>query len=1375
MRAGTISAAELLLKRLAEEAAQIRRGLPEDSPGGALWAAEAFGRQCGEMLDDLRDVAGWLQVVHAAAQPWKPGEPEKGREIYRLTEALRSLEGEASLRKIAELPRTILPILDGIAAGAGDEGQRGWLAALREALIESARHAAEQQKTIEELADRAFGLSQMDLEFLFDPSRDQLAIGFNVSERRRDGSFYDLLATEARLGSFVGIATEQLPQEHWFALGRRLTMAGGHPALLSWSGSMFEYLMPLLVMPTYEETLLDQTYRSVVRRQIAYAQSRGVPWGISESGYNSTDAQLNYQYRAFGVPGLGYKRGLSDDLVIAPYATVMALMIYPRESAENLQRLAGEGVMGNYGFYEAVDYTPSRVPAGQTRAVVRSFMAHHQGMSLLSLAYAMLDKPMQRRFLADPLLRANTLLLQERIPRTAPAYPQSAELEEPPQRAGSPEGAVRTFISPNTRVPEVHLLSNGRLHVMISNAGSGWTKWNDLALTRWRVDPTRDCWGSYCYLRDLDTGKYWSAAHDPTLKKADRYEVHFVQGRAEFRRTDEDIDTRMDISVSPEADVELRRVVITNRSSRRRRIEITSYAEVVLSPAAADAAHRAFGNLFVQTEIVPEREAIICTRRPRSESEKPPFMLHVMTVKGKTAGEATYETDRAKFIGRGRNLTSPLAMESAAALSGSQGAVLDPVVAIRRVIVLEADETAQVDLVTGISETRQGAMALVEKYRDPRLGDRVFEMAWTHSQVVLGILNASESDAQVFGRLQSAIVYPNRLRRADAAILARNKRGQSGLWGYGISGDLPIVLLRIGDQGRMDLVRQMVQAHAYWRMKGLAVDLVIWNEDQGGYRQAVQDQIMGIIAAGPEAHMVDRPGGVFVRRSEQMPEEDRVLFLTAAQAVISDAAGTLAEQMSHRARPGPQVPLLQPAQKRGTETPGAGGAARAIADAHNLRFFNGCGGVTPDGKEYIIRTDRAHPTPAPWCNVIANSRIGTVISESGSAYTFVDNAHEYRLTPWTNDAVSDPAGEAFYIRDEESGEFWSPTPLPAKGGGTADAYTTRHGFGYSIFECVHAGIHSELTIFVAGDAPVRFATLKLRNDSGRMRRISATGYWEWTLGELRDKTMMHIVTEVDAETGALFARNRYQPDFGGYVAFADVAEPYRTLTGDREEFLGRNGTLAEPAAMRRVRLSGKVGAGLDPCGAIQVPLELAPMHEEQVVFILGAGRDEREARELVRRFRGSQQASRELQATWDFWNHTLGGIHVETPDMAVNMMTNGWLGYQTLASRMWGRSGFYQSGGAYGFRDQLQDAMGIMHLVPHVLREHLLRAAGRQFVEGDVQHWWHPPTGRGVRTNFSDDYLWLPLAVARYVRAMGDTGVLEARTPILEGAGRQGG
>lgn len=1261
---------------------------------------------------------------------------------------------------------------------------------------EAAQLAQARIEELQRLAHIAGQCAQMDFRFLYDSQRHLLSIGYNATEHRLDSGYYDLLASEARLANFVAIAQNQLPKESWFALGRLITEVDGDAALLSWSGSMFEYLMPQLVMPSYADTLLERTAQTSVRRQIEYGRQRNVPWGISESAYNMVDAYSNYQYRAFGVPGLGLRRGLANDLVIAPYASMLALMVAPKAACENLQRLSDAGFGGRHGLYEAIDYTPERLPRGQTHALIRSYMAHHQGMGLLSLSYVLHEQPMQKRFAADTEFQATILLLQERIPRTGAYHPHVQEAATTGVDTGIDETRLRILRSVDMGWPAVQLLSNGRYHVMLSSAGGGYSRCGDMAVTRWREDGTRDHWGSFCYLRDVESGSYWSTAYQPTAVEVENHEAIFSDGKAEFRGRKHDFEMHTEIAVSPEDDVELRRLIVSNRSRVTRSIEITTYAELVLAPGISDELHPAFSNLFAQTELLPDLQAILGTRRPRSLQEKPPWGFHLLAVHGADIDAISYETDRARFIGRCNDLRRPDALTRDVALSNSAGSVLDPIFAIRCRLTLKRGQSATIDMVTGMTFAREECSALIDKYRDRHLADRVFDLAWTHSQVVRRQLNATQFDAQTFERLASLLIYAHPFLRAEQSILLRNAQGQSGLWSQAISGDHPIVLVQIAAPENIELVRQMVQAHAYWHLKGLTVDLVIWNDDQTGYRQQMQDQIMGLISAGAEANVIDRPGGIFVRSTSLIPHDQRNLVQTVARIIVRDSEGSLDEQVRRKVPKKPVARLFRQSSKatadkaaEKTQTFGldaADGSQRSelrapgssLSDSwpflpvlEPVAYENGIAGFAADGREYVIRLQPGITTPAPWANVIANAGFGCVLSESAPGYSWGENAHEYRLTPWHNDPVSDSCGEAFYLRDEDSGQVWSPSPLPCRGSGL---YRTRHGFGYSVYEHAEGSISSELWVFVDRDDAVKYSVLKLRNDGRQRRRLSVTGYVEWILGDRHAATQMTVISERDGDSGVLLARNPYNTEFVGRVAFFDAelldsdAQEFG-FTCDRAEFIGRNGSLRAPDALLRERLSGRLGAGLDPCAAIQTRLVLEANEEQELVFRLGMGRDRTAALDLAKRSRGIPVAREALEKVRGYWQRTLGTVEVETPDPSIDTLANGWLMYQTIACRFFARSGYYQSGGALGFRDQLQDCMAMLHAEPELARAHLLRSAAHQFPQGDVLHWWHPPLNRGVRTHCSDDYLWLPLATCRYIEITGDRGVLEEIAPYVEG------
>ncbi len=1273
-----------------------------------------------------------------------------------------------------------------------------WVASLPEiapaTLREFAEQSAEAARLVERLraiAERAYTYaSEMDFRFLMNEERKLFAIGFQQTTHALDGSYYDLLASEARLASFMAIAKNDVPVEHWFHLARSLTHAAGAPALVSWSGSMFEYLMPLLVMRSFPFTMLAQTCEGAVIRQRAYGADRRVPWGVSESAYNVRDRHHTYQYRAFGVPDLALKRGLGRDLVVAPYASVIAAMVSPGPALANLAQLEQLGALGPYGFRDAIDYT--RPATAQPFAVVGAYMAHHIGMSLVALTNVLTSGVWQRRFHADPVVRSAELLLHERIPRRLVLRePQRTRPDEAMPEADLDQPAVRRFDTPDTPQPHIALLGEPSYTIMVSHCGSGYSRYDALAVTRWRADGCRDATGQFQYVKDLSAGRVWSAAHQPVCAPPDWYHADLATDRVTFRRADGVIETSTEIAVVPEDSAEVRRVTVTNNSDRARDVELTSYGEIVLAPPEADRAHPAFGNLFVETEWHAWCNAITATRRPRAATEARLWCVHVVATGDELVGPVTCETDRARFVGRGRSTRDPAAMERDGPLSGTTGAVLDPIVALRARVRLRPGQSAAVAFTTLIATTSERAFELADRYRDPHAAQRALDLAWTSSQIELRELGLSPTDSAVAQELAGFLFYGNPALRAPQAELRRNRGSQPLLWAHGISGDWPILLATIESADGLPTLRQLLAAHRYWRRHGMTVDLVVLNANPSDYQQDLSERISAAVFAISDSSLFDRPGGIFLRGRDRLGPEELLMLRATARAHIPCDGRSLGRIL---ATAGPdEAPEdeelaaefeARPPERSGSRVvrvvkligsrlpdliapltgPLTGDGRKEEEEPAPAAPANGFGALAEDGR-YVIQVQGDRLPPAPWSNVIANAQGGCLITERGGGFTWALNSQFYRLTPWHNDPVSDTVSEVVYLQDEETGDLWSATPGPVR---TEIAYTVQHGPGATSFEHRHQGLAAHLTIGMAPEAPVKLGLLRLTNTGARTRRLRVTTYVEWTVGVLREHTQHQVRTSFDREQGAIFARNTYDPQFAGWVAFHAMTEPVTAWTASRQEFIGRNGAASAPAALTPAgQLGGISGAGIDPCAALQSVVELEPGATRDIAIVLGAGEDEASARGYLAEYLDVARGRAAVNGTIAAWTERLGVITVRTPEPSFDAMVNRWTLYQALSCRIWGRSALYQSSGAYGFRDQLQDVMALVYAEPAVAREHILRAAGRQFLEGDVQHWWHPPSGRGVRTRFSDDLVWLPHVVDHYITSTGDASVLEESAPFL--------
>ncbi|HKK45933.1 MAG TPA: glucoamylase family protein, partial [Balneolaceae bacterium] len=1198
----------------------------------------------------------------------------------------------------------------------------------------------------------------MDFTLVFNANRELFSIGYNVDHAIQDKGTYDLLASEARLASFIAIAKGDIPPEHWFRLSRRLTSIEKNEILLSWGGTIFEYLMPLLFMSRYDKTLLSHTYEQVVNWQKNYGALRHKPWGFSESGYNILSLELHYQYRAFGAPGLGLRRGLAEDYVVAPYASMLAMMVHPEEALKNLEELQEEGAYGTNGFYESIDYTPGRVNNdGEEKAIVKMYMAHHQGMSLLALINVIKDNFIQHLFHSHPLVQACELLLQERIPRGIPIKePRPIDVELEPAEEEKVELSVdhAGIEDLNATPPRTHILSNGRYSTLLTHSGTGYSYYNDIMLTRWRSDVVQDPYGKFFYIRDLETGEYWSVSHQPVKRKPDRYDTWYHAGKVQYARVDQWIESFTEVCVSPEDDIELRKITLTNYSDRVRKIELTSYAEVVLNKFESDRAHTSFSNLFVQTEYIKEHHSVLAKRRPRAKGEEPEWLVHTIASEDLEDVQNTLqiETERVNFIGRNRTLANPRVMDGNVQLSGTVGNVRDPILSIRRIVTLEPGQKKNITFGLGREKSREAAIAMADRYDNPYATDRVFELASIYGSVELEHLGLSGEQAHYFQNLSGYLLFNSEAFRADEAVLKKNRKLQSDLWTHGISGDVPILVYHIDETKFVKEVSLLLKGHAFWRHKGLLIDIVIINDHPPSYVDELQEAIMQEIQISSERHRYRDKGRVFLLRSDQLSLEDRILIDSVARVVLKGKLPKLDQISAPGIEEWQQKQTYEPIdlwEYHEQETP----------DNSDLTFFNGYGGFTKNGKEYVIRLNtnpddkKLIHTPAPWINVISNPTFGFITSEIGSDYTWSRNSRENKITPWSNDAVMDPPGEVLYIRDEDQKLFWSPTPGPVPG---SHFYEIRHGFGYSNWRSRVLNIEQEVTKWVAKDDPVKVIRLRLQNTDLMPKTLSVFHYLDWVLGIFREDSTRHLTSSYDESLHTIFVRNPYNNEFAGRLAFAGfyTAEGIDSSfqTSDRMAFIGRNRNLKNPRALAYDEAFEKrFGVGFESCAASKLGLDLDSGSSVDLYFFVGETSSENKARELINKYRNIEAIEGSFKNVKDYWHNKLGRISIQSPIPEMDFMENGWLQYQNIACRMWARSGFYQASGAFGFRDQLQDSTAACYLDPDLSRNQILLHAAHQFVEGDVLHWWHPPTDRGIRSRISDDLLWLPYVTAFYI------------------------
>ncbi len=1212
---------------------------------------------------------------------------------------------------------------------------------------------------IEVLRNKASNMvDDMNFTMLYEERRGLFSIGYDVEGSSLGECYYDLLASEARQASFMAIAKGDVDTKHWFKLGRAMAVIGNHTGLVSWCGTMFEYLMPLLIMKSYPNTLLKQTYIAVVEGQKRYGKTMNIPWGISESAYRNFDTNLNYQYKAFGVPGIGLKRGLKNELVVSPYSTVMALQIDINSSMSNMKRLKNEGLEGKYGFYEAIDYTKDRMLKGAKSSIIKCFMVHHEGMSLMALDNVLNENILRERFHHIPRVKATELLLQEKTSNRL-IYDRQHQFEAPESKDEKPNIMVRKFNTAKTVIPETQLLSNGSYSLMISNSGSGYGKKDDMSIYRWKEDVTTDNSGMFIYIKDVTSNKYWSTSYEPCKNEGQSYQVVFSQDKVEFKRKDLSIFTHTEIVVSSEDDAEVRKVSLTNNGSEAKILEITSYCEVTLSTYNADIVHPAFSNLFIATEFISKPECIIANRRPRAKGQNKPYLVQCIAFQGNDIGTVQYETSRINFIGRNRNVVNPCVMEDDTPLKNTVGAVLDPIISMRKRIRIEPGETCKIAYTTAVTDSKENAITIANKYKEMNNIHRIFELAYNQNLVEMKYLAIKSPQANLYQAMASRILFFSNLYEDRQEYIKGVVKSQKDLWKYGISGDLPIVLVSVKEEKDKDMVHQMLIAHEYWSIKGLKVDLVILNLENTDYNQPLQEGIKEILGTGYPRDKQNKAGGIFLYTKATIEQNEIDLLMAISRIVVHGDKGVIGSQIQKNKKKTVEIGKLIKVDKEYKHIP-----HKFVIN--NLEYFNEIGGFDLENDQYVIHLKEGKTTPAPWINVIANENFGFIVSESGSPYTWFKNSRENKITTWSNDWVSDPASEALYIRDEESGKLWNITPGPIRDKGE---YVIEHGFGYSNFKHESHGIIGEVTMFVPRGDNVKICKVKLQNSSDCDRKLSLTYYAQLVLGVVPQSSAKHIVTRLNEEKKYISGQNPYSEHFGKLHAYLKiVGGEEESFTGSRTEFIGRGRSVESPEALEKIGLSNNCGAGMDPCLAQHVKITIKAGQEKTLLVVLGQGESLEEVEGIITKYDDTQKAEEELDNVKKYWRELLHRIKVKTPDKSMDIMLNGWLLYQTIVCRLWARSAFYQSGGAYGFRDQLQDVMAAGYVEPKIMRDHILYSATRQFTDGDVQHWWHPIVDSGIRTRFSDDLLWLPYVTIDYVKRTGDYSILDEKMGYLE-------
>ena len=1077
-------------------------------------------------------------------------------------------------------------------------------------------------------------IENTDFSLLYDNKKKLFSIGFDVEQNKLTNSYYDLLASEARQASLIAIAKKDVPSKHWNFLSRTLTSLNKYKGLISWSGTAFEYLMPNMNIKTYEASLIDESCKFLILSQIKYAKKLGIPWGISESAFNLKDFNNNYQYKSFGIPWLGLKRGLGDDLVVSPYSVFMSLNYAPKEAVDNLRKLEKEDMYNKYGFYESIDYTISRLKYGKKYETVKTYMAHHQALSLLSINNFMNNNILINRFMNNPEIQAVSSLLQERTPDKAIITKEKKEKIEKVKIKDYQNYMEMSYNKIDEKLNVTNTISNGIYTICTKQNGESFSKYNNILVNRYKE--TADYKKGILFsIKDVSNKRIWVNSPIDKENRGDKYKIIFAPEKNEFIRIDGDITSTTKVIVSPDDPVEIRRLNLKNNGNTVRTLEVTSYFEPVLSTNMQDYAHMAFNNLFLTFER-KERDNILVKRKKRSHVEKEIYLGTSFYTEHETIGDLEVEIDKEKFLGRDFNLIPEMVRDSKP-YSQNMGLVTDPCLASKKTIKINPGEEVNFDLIICVSESKDLILEFLEKYKNSKVITKTFELARAKVEAESIYLGLKGTDIEKYQKLLSYTIFNNILKKITLKGLTKKVYSQEDLWKFGISGDIPIILVKIEDLNDMYVVRDIIKAHEYFRSKNIKVDLVILDKEENSYNQYISYEIENVILNSQVEYLKNITGGIFVINSNQIDKNDLQLLEFKANVTINAKSGDIKtilddledEYLKETKDLGfdnrhPFEYVFQEEVNNSLNTP-----------MEKLKYFNEYGGFEKNGLEYVIKTDKQNKIPTTWSMIIGNETFGSVITQNLGGFTFHKNSRLNRLSAWNNNPVMDLPSEIIYLKDYKSGKKWSLSSNINNNNNDSYLY---FGMGYVKYKSIQNNIEHELDIFIPQKDNIKINLLKLKNLEPNRRNLKIIYYIKPVLGEDEIKTNGNI--EVLKENNLVILKNLYKDNFKNNVAFISSSEIINSYTGSKDFFIG-NGNISNPEGLDKVALDNSSGLGENSCVAIEIEIELESFEEKELVLQFGEEEDLLSAKDLSYKYSNVSNCNQELNKVKAFWYELL--------------------------------------------------------------------------------------------------------------------------------------